>query len=333
MRILVAGGAGFIGANFAHRMHALGHEVLVYDLLTYAGNPRNVEGLPHFVQGDVCDAAALSALFERRIGVKGFDVVVNFAAESHVDRSISLALPFVRTNVLGTVTLLEAARAHGVPIFVQISTDEVYGSITGEERFTLRSPIRPSSAYSASKAAADHLVLSYHHTHGYDVRVTRCTNNYGRFQHPEKFIPTVLRSALAGKPIPVYGDGLYIRDWIHVDDHTSGIVAVIERGTAGSIHHFGGPQMPGNEAGITNLDLVRMILAVLAEETGRTSLEDLITFVTDRPGHDRRYALDWSDSQRELGWSPTVALQDGLRSTIRWWLENLDWWSGVEGTQ
>ncbi|MDP4199379.1 MAG: dTDP-glucose 4,6-dehydratase [Bacteroidota bacterium] len=342
MVLLLTGAAGFIGANFAHLATARGHRVVIYDALTYAGNPKNIEGIGTFVKGDIRDASAVARVLETKVipgfaagGHHAFDAIINFAAESHVDRSIASATPFVETNVLGAVTMLEMGRTHGVPLFVQISTDEVYGSIEGTAKSTFSSPLNPSSAYSASKASADLLLLSYHHTHGMDVRVTRCTNNYGRFQHPEKFIPTILRCALTGEPIPVYGDGRQVRDWIHVDDHCEGIWSVIERGEAGGIYHFGGPGMEGNDiahdAGVENISLIHLLLRILAERTGRklSELTALIQHVSDRPGHDRRYSLDWEDSRRGLGWQPQVTLEDGLRQTVDWWLANQDWWSGV----
>ena len=296
MNLFITGGAGFIGANFAQDALRRGHNVLVYDLLTYAGNPKNIAHIKHFVHGDIRDAKLLDQTFENGIEGQPFGAVINFAAESHVDRSISMAMPFVETNVVGAVTLMEATRRHNVGTFLQISTDEVYGSIEGTGAFTRSSPLRPSSAYSASKAAADLLLLSYHHTHGMDVRMTRCTNNYGRFQHPEKFIPTILSSALAGKPIPIYGDGKQVRDWIAVDDHCSGIFAVLDRGKPGCLYHFGGPDMKQDEAGIPNIELVHLVLRILSEASGKNLSEftSLIRMVTDRPGHDRRYALDWS---------------------------------------
>jgi dTDP-glucose 4,6-dehydratase len=331
MNLLITGGAGFIGANFAHYAVRHGHNVLVYDLLTYAGNPKNISSLKHFVQGDIRDADKLESIFKNGIDGKPFDAVINFAAESHVDRSISLAMPFVETNVVGAVTLLEVARKHTVPTFIQISTDEVYGSIEGTGKFTRSSPLHPSSAYSASKAAADLLLLSYHHTHGMDVRITRCTNNYGRCQHPEKLIPTIISNALAGKPIPIFGDGKQVRDWIFVEDHCAGILAALERGKSGAIYHFGGPGMEMNEVGISNMDLVHLVLRILANELGKdiSQFTSLIRNVADRPGHDRRYALDWSESITELGWQPKTSLEDGLDKTIRWWLDNQDWWNGV----
>ena len=331
MNLLVSGGAGFIGANFAHYAARNGHNVLVYDLLTYAGNRKNIEGIRHFVRGDIRDADALDRVFEEGIEHVPFDAVINFAAESHVDRSISMALPFVETNVLGAVTLMEAARSNNVERFIQISTDEVYGSIEGVGKFTRQSPLKPSSAYSASKAAADLLLLSFHRTHGYDVRVTRCTNNYGRFQHPEKFIPTILTNALKGTPIPIFGSGSQVRDWIFVEDHCAGILAVLERGKPGEIYHFGGPGIEGNEAGISNGELVHLLLRMLAQALDRdvSNFASLIRNVGDRPGHDFRYALDWLDSKRKLGWEPQMRLEDGLRETIQWWLTHSNWWEGV----
>ncbi len=331
MTLFIAGGAGFIGANFAHYAAQRGHNVLIYDLLTYAGNLKNVASLKYFVRGDIRDVRSLDAVFEKGIDGRPFDAVINFAAESHVDRSISLALPFVETNVVGAVTLLEAARRHRVQTFIQISTDEVYGSIEGGGKFTRSSCLKPSSAYSASKAAADLFLLSYHHTHGMDVRVTRCTNNYGRFQHPEKFIPMILSSALAGKLIPIFGDGRQVRDWIFVDDHCDGILASLERGKPGMIYHFGSPGIEANDVGISNMELVHLVLRILADESGRDLAEftSLLRNVADRPGHDRRYALDWSDSATELEWQPKTTLEAGLRKTVGWWLANQEWWSGV----
>jgi len=331
VNFLVTGGAGFIGANFAHYVKERDHNVLVYDLLTYAGNRKNVNGIEHFVQGDIRDGKLLDTLFEKGLDGRPFDAVINFAAESHVDRSISLALPFVETNVLGAVTVLEAARRHNVRRFVQISTDEVYGSIEGTGKFTRSSCLKPSSAYSASKAAADHLLLSFNHTHGIDVRVTRCTNNYGRFQHPEKFIPMILSNALAGRPITIFGNGKQVRDWIFVEDHCAGIFAVAERGMPGCIYHFGGPGIEANEVGISNLELVHLVLRILAELSQRTIEEftSLIQHVGDRPGHDWRYALDWTESEHELGWKPQIRLEEGLRETISWWLANQGWWETI----
>ena len=331
MNLFVSGGAGFIGANFAHYARELGHDVLIYDLLTYAGNPKNVADFQHLVKGDIRSSHALDIVFSEGIDGKPFDAIVNFAAESHVDRSISLAMPFVETNVVGAVTLLEASRRHNVPTFIQVSTDEVYGSIDGTGKFTRHSSLNPSSAYSASKAAADLLLYSYYRTHSRDVRITRCTNNYGRFQHPEKFIPTIIRSAIAGTPIPIYGDGKQVRDWIFVDDHCAGILASLERGKAGAVYHFGGPVSRTEGPGISNIELTHLLLRILSDELGRPQAEfiSLVRNVADRPGHDRRYALDWSETKAELNWEPKMGLEEGLRKTVQWWLANREWWSGV----
>jgi dTDP-glucose 4,6-dehydratase len=322
VHLLVTGGAGFIGANFIELALARGYAVTNLDKLTYAANLRNCESFEthteyQFVKGDICDQDLVRKLFaENR-----FDAVLNFAAESHVDRSISGGLDFTRTNVLGTVTLLEAAREHAVKTFVQISTDEVYGSLGKEGKFTLSSPLQPSSSYSASKAGADLLALSYFHTHGMDIRVTRCTNNFGKFQHPEKFIPTIILNAMNGRPIPIYGDGQYVRDWIYVRDHCEGVFAALERGSAGETYLFGG------SSEIENNDLAHRVVSVLERETKRSGLTDLITHVNDRPGHDRRYAIDWSETETKLGWSPSTNFDMAIEETVKWYLENKDWWS------
>jgi dTDP-glucose 4,6-dehydratase len=323
MRILVTGGAGFIGSNFVRLLLAErpDAEVLNLDALTYAGNLvslRDVEGNPRyrFVHGDICDGDVVAEALE------GVDVVYHLAAESHVDRSIIEDAPFVRTNVLGTATLLAAALAAGVSRFVQVSTDEVYGELPWRDptdgdpraaKFSEETPLAPRSPYSASKAAGDHLALAYHTTHGMDVVVTRCSNNYGPYQYPEKLIPVLITKALANEPVPVYGDGLYVRDWIHVMDHCRGILAAGERGRAGRVYNFGG------DAERTNLSLVREVLAVLGKP------DTLIAHVKDRPGHDRRYAIDASRAKAELGWSPSVGLSVGLRETVAWYQVNQDW--------
>jgi dTDP-glucose 4,6-dehydratase len=321
VHLLVTGGAGFIGANFIGLGLDRGYRVTNLDALTYAANLKNCatyesnEGYS-FVQGNINDASLIEKLFAS----EHFDCVVNFAAESHVDRSINAAKGFTETNVLGTVTLLEAALQHGVKQFVQISTDEVYGSLGPSGKFHLDSELRPSSPYSASKAGADHLALSFFHTHGLDVRITRCTNNFGRFQHPEKFIPTIIMRALSGEAIPVYGDGNYIRDWIYVQDHCEGVLATIEKGQPGETYLFGGSRE------IDNNTLVETVLSVLEERTGRTGLRSLIQHVKDRPGHDRRYAIDWSESECNLGWKPRAAFEDALGKTLDWYLVNRNWW-------
>ncbi len=322
MNLFITGGAGFIGSNFIHMALARGHRVLNFDALTYAGNLANLKDIPHpenysFAEGSITNAKAV----EDALAARPFDVCINFAAESHVDRSIEAARIFTETNVLGAVILLESMRAAGVPMFLQISTDEVYGSVTGSERFSRASPIKPSSPYSASKAAADHLALSFYHTHGYDVRVTRCTNNYGRFQYPEKFIPTIITRAIAGEPIPVYGDGQQVRDWIFVDDHCEGIFSVIERGKPGCVYLFGG------SSEVKNIDLATSVLRSIAQHQDQPpdALLSKIEHVRDRPGHDRRYAMDWSSSEIELSWRPKTNFQEGLERTIEWYLNNQEW--------
>ncbi len=324
-RLLVTGGMGFIGSNFVRLLLAERPETEVWnlDLLTYAANPENLSdvagaaeagGRYRFVRGDVADPETMARLFAQG----RFGAVVHFAAESHVDRSIASAAPFVRTNVVGTQTLLDAARTHGVERFVHVSTDEVYGDLEPDEpAFTEETPIRPSSPYSASKAGSDHLALAYHRTHGMDVRVTRCSNNYGPYQFPEKLVPLMIVNALEGEPLPVYGRGDNVRDWIHVEDHCRGVLATLERGRAGRVYNFGGASER------RNLDVVRQI----ARAVGAS--EELIRFVTDRPGHDRRYAIDFSRAREELGWAPARSFEDGLADTVRWYLENRGWWQRV----
>jgi dTDP-glucose 4,6-dehydratase len=326
MRILVTGGMGFIGSNFIRLLLAErpGLDVLNLDLLTYAGNPENLadvigaperEGRYRFVHGDIADVERVNATFEE----DRFDAVVHFAAESHVDRSIQSAGPFVRTNVVGTQVLLDAARAHWVERFVHVSTDEVYGELEADDPpFSETTPIRPSSPYSASKAASDHLVLAYHRTYAMDVVVTRCSNNYGPYQFPEKLIPLMITYALAGRDLPVYGRGENVRDWIHVEDHCRGILAGLERGAAGETYNFGG------DSERRNIDVVRRIVELLSVP------EDRIRFVTDRPGHDHRYAIDFSKAERELKWQPTRGFEDGLAETVDWYLSNRTWWQRVQ---
>jgi dTDP-glucose 4,6-dehydratase len=325
MRILVTGGMGFIGSNFVRLLvrERSGWEVVNLDLLTYAGNPDNLADLVEepgiadrytFVRGDIADEELVTRLFQRR-----FDAVVNFAAESHVDRSIRSAGPFVRTNVVGTQVLLDAARAGEVDRFVQVSTDEVYGDLEPDSPpFTEQTPITPSSPYSASKAAADHLVHSYFRTHAMDVVITRCSNNYGPFQFPEKLIPLMIVNALEGRKLPVYGRGDNVRDWIHVEDHCRGVLAALEGGEAGAAYNFGGASER------RNLEVVREIIRLVGAS------EEQIHFVTDRPGHDRRYAIDFARAERELGWRPTRTFERGLEETVRWYLENRIWWQRVQ---
>lgn len=301
-----------------------------FDALTYAGRRENLSDLEgksnyQFIQGNICDEEAVEKAFTKTFDGKGFDVVINFAAESHVDRSIHAARVFSETNVLGVATMLEASREAKVPMFIQISTDEVYGSLGNVGKFERHSPLNPSSPYSSTKTGADLLALSFYHTWGYDVRITRCTNNYGAYQYPEKFIPTIITKALRGENIPVFGDGLQVRDWIYVNDHCEGIFKVIESGKPAHVYLFGGSSEK------TNLDLLRTILKALAKKSGvpDENFLKLITHVTDRPGHDRRYAMDWSSSKQELGCEPNTSFETGIEQTVNWYLENLSWWQGL----
>jgi dTDP-glucose 4,6-dehydratase len=328
-RLLVTGGAGFIGSNFIHYWLVRHPEdrVVNLDALTYAGNPENladIEAAPgyRFVHGDITDRVCVARVFAD----EAIDTVVNFAAESHVDRSILGPEAFIRTNVQGAFTLLEVARevwrdfSHGQR-FLQVSTDEVYGSLAAmEPAFTESRAYAPNSPYSASKAAADHLVRAYHHTWGLPVLTTNCSNNYGPYQFPEKLIPLAILNALEGRPIPVYGDGQNVRDWLYVEDHCRGIEAVIEKGIPGEVYHIGG----GNEW--RNLDIVNLICERLNElQPGPADYRELITFVKDRPGHDRRYAIDAAKIRRELGWEPRHGFRGGIEQTLRWYLDHRDW--------
>jgi dTDP-glucose 4,6-dehydratase len=324
-RILVTGGAGFIGSNLIRLLLAERPDVEVVNLdaLTYAGNLANLRDVPpdrySFVHGDICDPDAV------RVAMSGVSAVMHLAAETHVDRSIHGAAPFVRTNVLGTQTLLAAALEAKVR-FLHCSTDEVYGELPWHdpdapgprERFTEDTPLEPRSPYSASKAASDHLALAFHRTYGLEVVVTRCSNNYGPYQFPEKLIPLCVTNAIEGRKLPVYGDGLNVRDWIHVEDHCRGMIAALERGGVGRVYNFGG------NAERTNLLVVRRILAAL----GRG--EEAIEFVRDRLGHDRRYAVDSSRAQAELGWTPRVTFEQGLDETVAWYEANSKWWHSVK---
>ncbi|WP_326645848.1 dTDP-glucose 4,6-dehydratase [Streptosporangium sp. NBC_01755] len=305
MRILVTGGAGFIGSHFVRTTRDA--RITVLDRLTYAADPTNLEGVPHdFVQGDICDAELLGRV------VPGHDVVINFAAESHVDRSIEGAGEFVRTNVLGTQTLMQACLDAGTPRVVQVSTDEVYGSIeTGS--WDEDAPLRPRSPYAAAKAGGDMIARAYAITHGLPVSITRCGNNYGPYQFPEKVIPLFVTNLLEGGKVPLYGDGGNIRDWIHVDDHCRGIRLVAEQGEPGEVYHIAGT------AELTNLELTQRLLDAL--EADWTMVER----VTDRKGHDRRYSLD-DAKLRALGYRPLTAFEDGLAETVRWYADNPSWW-------
>lgn len=319
-RILVTGGAGFIGSNFVRMMLSEHPEVLLVNLdkLTYAGNLENLTGfLDHpnhkFIKGDISDGR----LVEKIIDEYRIDEIVNFAAESHVDRSITGAKIFIETNVAGTLTLLEAARDKKLERFVQVSTDEVYGSLGPEGKFTEETLLSPNSPYSASKAAADHLVRAFGHTWGVKYNITRCSNNYGPYQFPEKLIPLMINNALGDKELPVYGDGLYVRDWLYVYDHCTAIWQVLQNAPPGEIYNVGGC----NEK--ANLEVIELILKRLDKP------ESLIKHVKDRPGHDRRYAIDASKIISELGWRPSVSFEEGINRTIDWYLDNQAWLRNV----
>jgi dTDP-glucose 4,6-dehydratase len=316
MRILVTGGCGFIGSNFIRFLlqQEPDAQLVNLDLLTYAGNAANLADLHNdprhrLVRGDVADRSTVRDLFQ----LGGFDSVFHLAAESHVDRSIHDSTPFVRTNVVGTQVLLDAAKEFGVRRYVQVSTDEVYGSLGPTGLFTETTPLAPSSPYSASKAAADLLVQSYHHTFDMPILITRCSNNYGPYQFPEKLIPLFVTNLLRGEQVPVYGDGLNVRDWIHVEDHCAGIYAVWKQGRPGEIYNLGG------RCEKTNLDLTHLLLALTGRDTSA------IRYVPDRPGHDRRYAIDCSKAERELGWYPKQAFAEGLAATVQWYRDQAEW--------
>jgi dTDP-glucose 4,6-dehydratase len=323
--LLVTGGAGFIGSNFVQStIAATGEPVVNLDKLTYAGSLRNLEPLRDdkrhiFVKGDICDRGLVRELLNRHKP----RAIVHFAAESHVDRSIAGPAPFIDTNVVGTFSLLEEVRHSGKEIrFVHVSTDEVYGSLGPDDpAFTESTPYAPNSPYAASKAAADHLVRAYHHTYGLPALTTNCSNNYGPYQFPEKLIPLMISNALAGKPLPVYGDGRNMRDWLYVLDHCEAVRLVLERGRVGEAYNIGG----GAER--ANIDVVQTICALLDEvqprKVGRYA--ELITYVKDRLGHDRRYAMDATKISRELGWRPRESFDTGLRKTVRWYVENRAW--------
>jgi dTDP-glucose 4,6-dehydratase len=315
VKVLVTGGAGFIGSNFVRLLLKIRPDIAVinFDKLTYAGNPESLADLaenPHytFIQGDIADPGAVEQVFRQ-----GLHALVNFAAETHVDRSIEDASPFLRTNIVGTQCLLEAARRHKLPRFVQISTDEVYGSAATGISFTEATPLDPRSPYAASKASADHLVSAYANTYGVSAVILRCTNNYGPYQFPEKLIPLMIANAREDKPLPVYGDGLQERDWLFVEDYCQAIALALDKAAPGSVYNVsaGQPQ--------PNLKIVRTILQLLDKP------ESLVEHVQDRPGHDRRYALDSSKFRRELGWLPQVSFEEGIRRTIDWYLNNAEW--------
>jgi dTDP-glucose 4,6-dehydratase len=320
IKVLITGGAGFIGSNFirfALREHA-DWDITNLDKLTYAGNLENLADIEkgkryHFAKGDISDGKLVDALFD-----DGFDIVVNFAAESHVDRSIMDPSLFIKTNVEGTNVLLDVSRRRGIKRFLQVSTDEVYGSLGLKGKFREQSPVAPNSPYSASKAAADLMCRAYYVTYDLPVIITRCSNNYGPYQFPEKLIPLVVTNALENKKVPVYGDGLNIRDWIYVEDHCCALDQVIHNGRVGEVYNISANKEK------TNLELVRCLLDILGKP------HSLMTFVTDRPGHDRRYALSASKIRRELGWKPKVSINAGLRKTVQWYIENEAWWCRIK---
>lgn len=320
MKIFVTGGAGFIGSNFIRHVLALdkGYQVVNYDKLTYAGNLANLEGVAKnpnysFVRGDICDTAAAEE------AMRGSSAVVHFAAESHVDRSIYEPAPVIETNVTGTFIVLQVARKLRIERFVHISTDEVYGDMAPEAFADEDSALQPSSPYSASKAGSDLLVRSFVRTYGFPGLITRSSNNYGPYQFPEKFLPLMITNALDDKPLPIYGDGKQQRDWLHVEDNCRGILAVLERGRIGEVYNIGGSDVE------ENLTLARRLLRLIGKP------ETLLSYVKDRPGHDRRYALRCGKMEKDLGWKPQVPLEEGLRKTIEWYKANGKWMAGVRG--
>jgi len=320
MRLLVTGGAGFIASNFIRMVLSQHPEAFIVNLdkLTYAGNLENLgEYLKHpnhkFIKGDICDGT----LIEKIIDEYKIEAILNFAAESHVDRSILAPKVFIETNITGTLTLLEAVRDKNIQRFVQISTDEVYGSLGPDGKFTESTPLSPNSPYSASKAAADHLVKAFGHTWGLKYNITRCSNNYGPYQFPEKMVPLMINNALQDKELPIYGDGLYVRDWLYVYDHCTAIWKVLTEAPAGENYNIGGC----NEK--TNLEVVEIILQRLGKP------KSLVKHVTDRPGHDRRYAIDATKIIEQLNWQPTVSFEEGLSKTIDWYLQNSQWLANV----
>ncbi len=328
-QILVTGGAGFIGSNFVHYWSQTYPEdrLVVLDKLTYAGNLANLETLQtrmRFVQGSICDAQLVDQLFVE----ENLDTIVHFAAESHVDRSILGPGLFVETNIQGTFVLLEAARKHWHPAkqgkFLHVSTDEVYGSLSPEDPpFTEQTPYQPNSPYAASKAASDHLVRAYFHTYGLPVLTTNCSNNYGPYQFPEKLIPLMITNALLGKPLPIYGDGQNVRDWLYVEDHCRGIEAVLLRGRLGETYNI------GNRNERSNLETVHLLCELLTRQIPGRDFHGLITYVTDRPGHDRRYAIDPTKIETELDWKPLENFETGLEKTVTWYLEHTQWWRSL----
>jgi len=339
MKILVTGGCGFIGSNFVHQqINNTDNTILNFDKLTYAGNPDNLASIAQnprysFVQGDICD----TGLVANTISEFQPDAIVHFAAESHVDRSIDGPMDFVNTNILGTATLLNVAREY-LEVrsqksdsdefrFLHVSTDEVYGSLGDEGFFTESTAYDPSSPYSASKAGSDHLVRAWHRTYGFPALITNCSNNYGPYQFPEKLIPLMIANCVDEKPLPVYGEGLNVRDWLFVEDHCDAIYEVLQHGKIGDTYNIGGH----NE--IRNIDIVNTICSILDELKPRSNgqtYSELITYVTDRPGHDFRYAIDASKIKNDLGWTPKETFETGIRKTIQWYLDHEDWWRKIQ---
>ncbi len=324
MRLLVTGGAGFIGSNFIRFLFGPDSpspgniQLINLDKLTYAGNLENLSDISpgdyQFVCGDICSGQVMDEILK-----EGVDAIINFAAESHVDRSLYEPDVFIQTNVLGVQNLLHAALRYKVKRFIQVSTDEVYGSLAPDApAFREDMNLSPNSPYAASKAAADLLVRSYHKTYGFPAIITRCSNNYGPYQFPEKLIPLLISNAMEDKPLPIYGDGLNIRDWIHVEDHCRALATVLEKGREGEIYNIGG------QGERTNLQIVHRILEVMEKP------KSLIRYVTDRPGHDRRYAIDFSKIKRELGWTPKFHIDDALRETVGWYIRNEQWWRRIK---
>lgn len=318
-KILVTGGCGFIGSNFIrYILKNSDYEVVNLDKLTYAGNLKNLVDVQNnpkykFYRGDICNYELVAYIVEK----EKVDAIINFAAESHVDRSILSSQEFIRTNVTGTNVLLEVTRQFELERFVQISTDEVYGSLGPEGKFTETTPLSPNSPYSASKASADLLVRAYNHTYGLPTLITRCSNNYGPYQFPEKLIPLMIINAINNKPLPVYGDGMNVRDWIYVEDHCDAILKVLEKGKIGEVYNIGAE----NEK--PNIEIVKLILKELGKD------ESLITYVKDRPGHDRRYAIDATKIKTELGWKPAHTFENAIKETISWYLQNKSWWEEI----
>jgi dTDP-glucose 4,6-dehydratase len=318
-KILVTGGCGFIGSNFIrYALKNSDYEIVNLDKLTYAGNLKNLVDVQNdprykFYKGDICNFELVSFIIEK----ENVDSIINFAAESHVDRSILSSQEFIRTNVTGTNVLLEVTRLYQLKKFLQISTDEVYGSLGPEGKFTEETPLSPNSPYSASKASADLLVKAFHHTYGVPALITRCSNNYGPYQFPEKLIPLMIINALNNKPLPVYGDGMNVRDWIYVEDHCEAILKVFEKGRIGEVYNIGAE----NEK--PNIEIVKLILKELRKD------ESLITYVKDRPGHDRRYAIDATKIKTELGWKPSHTFETAIKETINWYIENQSWWKEI----